>query len=56
MWSYEYDEDDYNVRDGVRAVVTGAVAEACSFAWKMDKRHLLLSVVLFLVQRFSVQC
>ena len=32
-----------------------AVAKACSFAWKMDRRHLLLSVVLFLVQRSSVQ-
>ena len=23
MWSYEYEGDDYNVRDGVRAEVTG---------------------------------
>ena len=23
MWSYEYEGDDYNVRDGVRAKVTG---------------------------------
>lgn len=27
MWSYEYDEDDYNVRDGVRAVVTGGCSK-----------------------------
>ena len=24
MWSYEYEDDDYNVRDNVHAVVTSA--------------------------------
>lgn len=27
MWSYEYEDDDYSVRDGVRAVVTGGCSK-----------------------------
>lgn len=27
MWSYEYKDDDYNVQDGVHAVVTGGCSK-----------------------------
>lgn len=27
MWSFEYEDDDYSVRDGVRAVVTGGCSK-----------------------------
>lgn len=27
MWSYEYEDDNYNVRDGVRAVVTSGCSK-----------------------------
>lgn len=27
MWSYEYEDENYNVRDGVRAVVTGGCSK-----------------------------